>query len=147
MRRNWIGVASADHVRRGLAAGIMQLCHGKGAPLRRILPGDFVAYYSPTIEFRGSAKCQAFTAFGIVRAGEPYQFAMSKDFCPFRRDVEWLATREAPIAPLLESLDFTAGRSNWGYQLRFGVFAASDHDIAIIAAAMGVERLPEVLAA
>ena len=137
MTRNWIGVASADHVRRGLTAGIMQLCHGKAAPLRRVLPGDLVAYYSPTVEFRGAAKCRAFTAFGIVRDGEPYQFAMSKDFCPYRRDIEWLASRDAPIAPLLERLDFAAG-GNWGYQLRFGIFAVSDHDMRVIADAMGV---------
>ncbi len=31
MSRNWIAVASADHVRRGLAGGFMQVCHGKAA--------------------------------------------------------------------------------------------------------------------
>ena len=29
-------------------AGFMQVSHGKAAPLRRIRPGDGVAYYSPT---------------------------------------------------------------------------------------------------
>lgn len=147
MRRNWIGVASADHVRRGLAAGIMQLCHGKAAPLRRVLPGDLIAYYSPTAEFRGAEKCRAFTAFGVVRDGAPYRFEMSKDFSPYRRDVDWLTARDAPIAPLLERLDFAADRRNCGYQLRFGIFAVSDHDMQIIAEAMGVGRLPEALAA
>ena len=139
MKRNWIGVASADHVRHGLAAGIMQLCHGKASPLRRVLPGDLIAYYSPTVEFRGTEKCRAFTAFGVARDGAPYRFEMSEDFCPYRRDVEWLPARDAPIAPLLERLDFAAGRRNWGYQLRFGIFAASDHDMQIIAEAMGVK--------
>jgi len=141
MTRNWIAVASADHVRRGLGAGIMQVCHGKSSPLRRVQPGDRVAYYSPTLVFRGKAKCQAFTAAGIVYGGEPYQFDMGEGFCPFRRDVKWLPTRSAPIAPLLETLEFTAGKRNWGYQLRFGLFAVSDHDMRIIAAAMGVEAL------
>lgn len=141
MTGNWIAVASADHVRRGLASGVMQVCHGKGLPLRRIQPGDRVAYYSPTLVFRGKAKCQAFTALGIVRAGEPYQFDMGEGFCPFRRDVDWLPTHSAPIAPLLETLEFSANKRNWGYQLRFGLFAVSDHDMQMIAAAMGVERL------
>jgi hypothetical protein len=34
--QNWIAVASAGHVRRGRAAGFMQVRHGKTAPLRRI---------------------------------------------------------------------------------------------------------------
>ncbi len=31
-RKNWIVVASADHVGRGRAGGFMQACHGKAAP-------------------------------------------------------------------------------------------------------------------
>ncbi|MDD5576645.1 MAG: EVE domain-containing protein, partial [Acidithiobacillus sp.] len=56
MSRNWVAVASAEHVRIGRAAGFMQVCHGKAAPLRRIKPGDRVAYYSPTVEFGGKNK-------------------------------------------------------------------------------------------
>ena len=40
MTKNWIGVASAEHVERGIQDGFMQLCHGKEAPLRRLQPGD-----------------------------------------------------------------------------------------------------------
>ncbi len=46
--KSWIAVASAEHVRLGRSQGFMQVCHGKAAPLRRITPGDAVAYYSPT---------------------------------------------------------------------------------------------------
>lgn len=141
MTQNWIAVASAEHVRRGGDQGFMQVCHGKSAPLRRVQPGDRVVYYSPTLAFRGKEKCQAFTRLGIVRGGEPYQVDMGGGFCPFRRDVEWFATRDAPIAPLLDKLDFAAGKRNWGYQLRFGLFAVSDHDITLIAKAMGVKEL------
>jgi hypothetical protein len=66
---------------------------------------------------------------------------MGGGFTPYRRDVDWLEARDAPIGPLLDALDFTAGKKNWGYQLRFGLFAVSDHDIALIATAMGV-KLP-----
>jgi hypothetical protein len=144
-RRNWIAVASAEHVRIGRAEGFMQLSHGKAAPLRRVKPGDRVAYYSPTVEFRGKDKLQAFTAIGIVRDGEPYRCAMGRDFVPFRRDVTWLPCRETPIQPLLDQLEFTAGVRNWGYQLRFGLFAVSDPDIERIAAAMAAQ-LPRVAA-
>jgi hypothetical protein len=116
----------------------MQVSHGKLAPLKRVAPGDRVALYAPTATLGGKDKCQAFILLGTVQDGEPYQVAMNADFQPFRRDVKWLSTKEAPIAPLLDQLDFTTGKRNWGYQLRFGLFAISDHDIALIAKAMGV---------
>ena len=109
--------------------------------MKRIAPGDRVAIYSPTIALGGKEKCQAFTQFGIVGDGEPYQADMGGGFTPFRRDVDWLKATDAPIAPLLDTLDFTAGQRNWGYQLRFGLFAVSDHDIELIATAMGVRLL------
>jgi hypothetical protein len=133
---NWIAVASAEHVRLGRAGGFMQVCHGTAAPLRRIRPGDRVAYYSPSEVFRGKDKLQAFTAVGFVRTGEPYQFDMGGGFVPFRCDVDWLKAEEASIQPLLDVLDFTGGVRNWGYQLRFGLFAISDHDLYRIAEAM-----------
>jgi len=141
MSANWLGVACAAHVRRGRAAGFMQLGHGRATPLRRVSPGDRVVYYSPTLALRGRDRLRAFTAIGIVREGEPYLVEMDGGFLPFRRDVDWLEAREAPIAPLLDVLDLTADRRNWGYQLRFGVLAISDRDLRQIAEAMGA-RLP-----
>jgi hypothetical protein len=143
MTENWIAVASADHVRRGRAAGFMQVCHGKAAPLRRIQPGDRVACYSPTTAFRGHDRCRAFTSLGIMRDREPYQPPAEGDVCPYRRDVTWIETHDAPIAPLLDTLEFAAGKRNWGYQLRFGLFRVSEHDMRAIASAMGVARLPD----
>jgi hypothetical protein len=139
MRAYWIAVASAEHVRRGRKGGFMQVNHGKAAPLRRVKPGDGVIYYSPTTVLGEKDGLQAFTAIGTVREGEPYQGEMGGGFTPFRRDVEWMAAEEAPIKPLLERLDFTAGKANWGYQLRFGLFEITDHDFRLIADAMGAE--------
>lgn len=142
MAENWIAVASADHIARGRAGGFMQVSHGKLAPLRRIKPGDRVACYSPTVAFGLKDKLQAFTAIGVVKAGEPYQVEMSEGFRPFRRDVDWLKAKEAPIQPLLDELEFSAGVQNWGYKFRFGLFAVSDHDMAIVAKAMKA-KLPK----
>jgi EVE domain-containing protein len=139
MSGNWIVVASAEHVQRGREAGFMQANHGKAAPLRRVRPGDRVACYSPTAIFGGKDKLQAFTAIGVLSPGEPYQVDMGNGFRPFRRDVTWLAARQAPIAPLLEVLEFSAGIPNWGYKLRLGLFAISDQDMRRIAEAMGVQ--------
>ncbi|WP_214476188.1 EVE domain-containing protein [Mesorhizobium sp. dw_380] len=133
----WIAVASVQHVRRGRKEGFMQVNHGKAAPLRRVKPGDGIIYYSPTTVLGEKDGLQAFTAIGTVREGEPYQGDMGGGFTPFRRDVEWMAAEETPIKLLLDRLDFTAGKSNWGYQLRFGLFEINDHDFRLIAEAMG----------
>ena len=140
-RQNWIAVASAEHVRIGRAAGFMQVGHGKLAPLKRIRPGDRVVYYSPTEVLGAADKPQAFTAIGVVAPGEPYQADMAKGFKPFRRDVRWRTARAAPIRPLLEQLEFARAAPNWGARLRFGLFAISDDDLRVIAAAMKA-RLP-----
>ena len=137
MIRNWLAVASANHVRKGRAEGFMQVCHGKLGPLRRIKPDDRVVYYSPTREFGGGGALRTFTAIGVVADGEPYPFDMGGGFVPHRRDVRWCECHDAPIRPLLDQLEFTAGIRNWGYRLRFGVLEIGDHDMALVAAAMG----------
>jgi len=139
MPNHWIVVASAEHVRRGRSEGFMQVSHGKAAPLKRVKPGDRVVYYSPAVILGGKDKLQAFTAIGTVKPGEPYLFDMGKGFKPYRRDVDWAKAVEAPIRPLLDKLEFTAGKQNWGYQLRFGLFQISEPDFRLIAQAMGVE--------
>jgi hypothetical protein len=94
MNGGWIAVACADHVAFGVTGGFMQVCHGKAAPLRRMRPGQHVAYYSPTEAFRGHQLLQAFTAIGIIRDSEPYCFDMGGGFRPWRRDVDWLVGRQ-----------------------------------------------------
>lgn len=137
MSVNWIAVACADHVRLGRQGGFMQVCHGKAAPLRRVKTGDRVVYYAPSQTFQGKDRLQAFVAMGVVKAGESYQVDMGGGFCPFRRDVAWISGEVTSIHPLLDRMDFTAGQGNWGYSFRFGVFKISDHDMDLIAEAMG----------
>lgn len=111
-RRYWLAVASADHARRGKALGIMQVCHGKGGPLRRIRPGDGVVYYSPNVSFAGKDRMQAFTAIGLAEGDRTYQVDMGQGFRPFRRDVTYLEAQEASILPLLDRLELTRGKRN-----------------------------------
>jgi len=134
--KNWIAVASAEHVQNGREQGFMQVCHGKGTPLRRLKPNDWIVYYSPTIAFRGKDKLQSFTAIGRVNGSEPYQVDMGNGFCPFRLDVRWFESQEAPISSLINQLDFTKNQRNWGYQFRFGLIAVSEHDMQLISMAM-----------
>ena len=146
MSRNWVAVASAEHVRLGRSRGFMQVCHGKAAPLKRIQPGDGVVYYSPTNVFRGNDGLKSFTAIGVVRDGSPYKADMGGGFTPFRRDVDWRAAEEVPIKPLVGRLEFTTAKRNWGFQLRFGLFEICASDMAIIADAMGAEWSRDVSA-
>jgi hypothetical protein len=132
-------MASADHVARGRAGGFMQVCHGKGAPLEQIKPGDAFAYYSPAKTFGGQDRLQAFTAIGVVRDGDPYRFDMGGGLCSFRRDVAWAEAREAPIAPLLGALAFTKSLRNWGQFFRLGLFSVSARDFELIATAMSAD--------
>jgi hypothetical protein len=135
--KSWIAVACAQHVRIGRSQGFMQVCHGKAAPLRRLSPGDHVAYYSPTETLRGKDRLQAFTAIGVVAPGVPYQADMDDSFRAFRRDVLWSEAIEAPVRPLLGCLSFARDNRSWGCQLRFGLFRIEDEDMRIIASAMG----------
>jgi hypothetical protein len=142
MNRNWIVVASAEHVRRGAGGGFVQACHGKRGSLARMTPSDHVICYSPTATFGRKDRLRAFTAFGIVDDREPYQVDMGGGFRPYRRDIGWLPACDAPIEPMLERLDLTAGRRNWGYQFRFGIIAIGEADAALIRASMNV-ALPQ----
>ena len=139
--RNWIAVASAEHARRGRLAtddgpGYMQVCHGRAAPLRRVRAGDRVAYYSPALTMSGKDKLQSFVSIGRVLPGDPYVIDMGGGFTPFRRDVAYVAAREASILPLIPRFEFVETPARWGYKLRFGLFDISDHDMRLIAEAM-----------
>lgn len=137
--RCWIAVASAEHAQRGrdhTPVGFMQVCHGKGAPLRRLSPGDVVAYYAPSTTMGGKDRLQSFVSLGVLQAGQPYRADMGDGFVPFRRDVRYVATEPAPIAPLLDGLDFVDDRRHWGQKFRYGLFEISVRDMALIARAM-----------
>jgi len=138
MTKYWIAVASAEHARRG-KDGFMQVNHGKKAPLQRIRAGDGVTYYSPAETIGGKDRLQSFTTIGRVRDEDLYQGVMGGDFTPWRRNVDYVEANEAPIAPLLDELEFTRGNRNWGYQMRFGLFEISEQDFFAIAAAMGAK--------
>lgn len=142
--KNWIVVARAEHARLGRHStpGFMQVCHGKLAPLKRVSPGDRVAYYAPTVGYGAKDSFQSFVSIGIVQSGEPYAFDTGGGFVSCRRDVNYLASKEACIRPLLDDLDFVEDRRHWGYKFRFGLFQVSDHDIRRIAQAMQADLAP-----
>ena len=148
--RNWLAVASADHVAIGRSEGFMQVCHGKVSPLQRLQPGDRVVYYSPNSRYspshalRDKDRLQSFTALGTVRESMPYRGDSNSDrgdlFRPWRRDVAWHDAREIPLAALKDRLAFT-NEPNWGYRLRQGLVEISEADMSVIAEAMFTARV------
>ena len=137
--RHWLAVVSAEHAASGRDGGFIQVCHGKPAPLRRMKAGDGVVVYAPTISFRGQDKCQSFVSLGFFRDDDIYRFDMGGGFTPFRRNVEYARdATPALILPMLEDLELTRGKRNWGYAFRFGLVAITSADFDAIAREMGV---------
>ena len=135
----WIGVASKNHVARGVKDGAAMLNHGKLTPLKKMKAGDFLIYYAPKIELGKDETCQKFVAVGRIKTGEPYQVKMSEDFEPYRVDVEYFACENAEIKPLIEDLHFIKNKKSWGYSFRFGQIEISAHDFKLISEAMNAK--------
>jgi predicted RNA-binding protein len=134
--RYWIGVASKDHVARGVTGGFCQLCHGKAQPLKRMERGDWIIYYSPKEAFGGDDTCQQFTAIGRVVGDDVYQFEMTPGFMPFRRAIKFLPAQATDIRPLIPQLNFIQNKSRWGYVFRFGHIEIPQEDFELIASKM-----------
>ena len=131
----WLGVVSAEHVRRGVSLSIAQIGHGKRTGLARMKAGDSLVYYSAQERLGEPPRLRCFTALGTVSDDEIWQ-ADEGSFKPFRRRVSYdLSARPVPIDTLKPVLELTAP-PNWGQQLRRGLIPLSDHDFALIHQAM-----------
>ena len=134
--RYWINIVSRDHVARGVAGGFTQANHGRDAGLKRLTTGDWIIFYSPKTTYEGGEPLQAFTAIGQVRDDALYQFALTPDFVPWRRNVDFKQCHEAPIKPLIAALSFISDKTHWGYKFRFGFFEIPEADFQRIRRAM-----------
>lgn len=134
--RYWIIVASKDHVKKGIAARFAQACHGKSSPLKRMKKGDFIIYYSGKQTLGKPDKCQEFTALGKVIDDDIYQFQISEDFCPSRRNIEFSPCEDTSILPLINDLNFIQNKKSWGYPFRFGFFEINQQDFDLISSKM-----------
>ncbi|MEJ2544248.1 MAG: EVE domain-containing protein [Calditrichaceae bacterium] len=135
-QKYWIIVASKDHVEQGIAEGIAQACHGKSSPLLRMQKGDYVIYYSAKEQFGETVKCQQFTAIGQVKDDQVYQYQLQEDFCPHRRNIEFIPNKDISILPLIDQLHFIRNKKNWGYPFRWGILEIDKHDFELISKEM-----------
>jgi len=135
-KKYWIIVASKDHVKNGITQGIAQACHGKAAPLKRMQQDDGVVFYSSKYIIDKPEKCQEFTAIGKVADDNIFQFQMTEDFCPFRRNIDFFKSKDLPIKPLINNLEFIKDEKSWGYPFRFGFFEINENDYKLISSQM-----------
>ena len=47
MTSHWIGIAAGKHVAAGVEGGFAMFAHGRHEAVKRVLPDDWVTYYSP----------------------------------------------------------------------------------------------------
>jgi predicted RNA-binding protein len=134
--RYWIASISKKHTELGVSGGFIQVCHGKQAPLKRMKKGDYILVYSSKITMEGNEKYQMFTAIGEVIDEEVYQFQMSEDFKPFRRNINFFKSEDVAINPLICELAFISDKKHWGYPFRFGFFEINKNDFNLIASKM-----------
>ncbi len=131
----WLGVVSEEHVKKGVAEGFAQVCHGKRTPLTRIKKDDWLIYYSPKKSMKGTELCKSFTAIGEAKDDVVFQFEMTKDFKPFRRAIKYHKCTPLPIDSVKSELNLTKAQ-NWGYQLRFGLIELTEIDFKILKKAL-----------
>jgi hypothetical protein len=136
MTSHWINTISREHVLLGVAGGFTQADHGKDTRLRRLQPGDRIAFYSPRTAMRSGERLQQFTALGTVTGEAPYQVEVSPDFRPWRLEVAFEDVTPAPIRPLLEELSFITDKGRWGFPFRRGLFEIESSDMEIIQRAL-----------
>jgi hypothetical protein len=130
----WLGVVSAEHVRRGVSLGIAQIGHGNRAGLAKMKPGDTLVYYSPVEHLGDRARLRQFTAIGTVADDVIWQ-EDEGDFKAFRRRVRYEDAVPVPVADVKTQLHLTT-EPNWGYRLRRGLIPLDDNDVTVLRQAM-----------
>ena len=132
----WIGVVNKEHVLIGVKSGIMQVNHGKKAPLSRLNKDDWLIYYSPVNAFGDKQPLQEFTAIGQISDNDIYAHETRDGRMVYRRKVNYLKTTDAPIRPLIEDLSFIKNKKSWGYVFRFGLVEIGEEDYNVIKSKM-----------
>ncbi len=122
----------------GVEQGLVMFAHGQHSAVKRVQPGDWFAYYSPTQTLGVADTVRRFTAIGQVLPGEPVAMQMSADATGWRRAARFFSAQEADIYLLLPQLSFVTNPVHWGMYFRKSLFKIGVADFRCIAEAMGV---------
>lgn len=128
----WVVVTSRDHALDGALEGVVQVNHGKNAPLKRMSAGDKVLFYAGKEIDKQTTLCQRFVALAILTDDTIFQYEVSENFKPYRRKADYQKVAEAAIRPLIDRLDFIENKEKWGYIFRTGYFEINKHDFDLI---------------
>ena len=118
--RYWISTVSRDDVQSGPSAVEPRV--------KRASKGDVIVFYSPRTGARSGDPVQRFTGIVEVIAESPHQ-------------TKFITASEAPVRPLIESLDFIRNKKSWGVTFRRGFFEIAESDYQKIARAMSAYNL------
>lgn len=99
----WLGVVSAEHVRRAVDLGIAQIGHGKRSGLARMKAGDVLVYYSPVESIGDRDPLREFTALGVIEEGEIWQ---ADEGASSRFGVECDTSRSRPFLSATYGVDW-----------------------------------------
>ncbi len=134
-RSYFVGLADRFHVDMMRSDGVVVLGIRNDAGVRRVKPGDRVAYYSPK-EAPDGPPLRAFTGLAEVAGGGPFMWPKDEPEIWARR-ADWLEHAvDVPIRVLLESLEFIRNPKNWGFYLRGSYREIGGGDHALISRAM-----------
>ena len=142
-RSYWINTISQDHVLAGVEGGFTQAGHGKSTKLENLKQGDFLVFYSAKTQLENGEPLQSFTAIGKITDSEPYQVKVPSTFRPWRRNMSFFPSKEAPIRPLIDALSFIQNKQRWGFPFMRGLFEIERQDFEKIASAMAAKTSVE----
>lgn len=131
-KKYWIGVASKNHIERGIKLSIFGIGHGKIAPLKRMKSSDMIIFYAPKVDHTASSKeniYQKFVGYGEIPDDEIFSEEINS-ICMFRRKVRFLSTNEVSIHDhnLIDQLDFIKNKQKWGFPFMRGYVEINKED-------------------
>ncbi len=129
----WICNAALEHVNIVKKKGYTQINMGPRKPLANMNVGDWIIYYSPTINFEDSIPtCQKFTGIAVIRDTKIYpQGNQQPDH--WRRNVEFFDCNHHHPQDFFGKVSFLSEHCNWIQILNQPIFSISRDDFAIIA--------------
>ena len=128
----WIAVVHLMHLKASQTGGFVAFSHGKEAAVRKVSPGDRVAFYAPRDTFEGTP-VQAFCGLATVTGDHVEQRPLpGTDVLPWVREAEFEQVTPMPVRPLLEDLSFVHDPQHWGMAFRRSLFEVSAEDFEII---------------
>jgi predicted RNA-binding protein len=137
-KKFWVVVTSRDHALDGKSSGVVQVNHGKEAPLKRMSAGDKILYYAAKAIYGQKDLCQRFVALATLTDDNIFQHEVTKTFHPFRRKASYEEINETEIRPLIDNLTFIKDKEKWGYIFRTGYFEINKQDFDLIASNMHI---------